>query len=94
MTDLFLVHTGTVGAYDHYEVYDVEDRHRMEKCLAKVAMNWWRETETLEDKLKGDYMVVTDTWDPAEPYPDEPGPIPESLKGLLPTSGVKNHGTG
>lgn len=40
MTDLFMHHTGRRGGVDHYDIYHVEDRHRMVKCLGSISMTW------------------------------------------------------
>lgn len=45
--------------------YDGE--HRCMTCYRR----FYPEPSKLESKIRQDYQV--DTWDPAKPYPDEPG---------------------
>ena len=42
-------------------------------CMQCYALFIPAPVESLAGQLAEDYKIVTDTWYPSEPYPDEPG---------------------
>jgi hypothetical protein len=68
--DLFLLYKFTDrGGNLVYDIYKADDNKTRKNKLGETRMK--PPMSNLERQLRDDYQV--DTWDPTEPYPDEPG---------------------